>query len=113
MIAICGTGRGINKTSYMSIARRHQQVQETGNVAFVCTDGILDRTGYRSQSCLMQYIIDTLACLLACFQLADIPFQKAEVEPGIIADQFPYLIEIVPVAGRKVVQSDHFLVQPE
>src|SRR5690349_2576815 len=113
MIAIGGTGCGINKTPYMSIARCHQHIQKTRNVAFVCTNGILYGTRYRSESRLVQYIIDILACLLAGFQLADIAFKEVEVEPGLLTDQFPYLIEILPVARRKIVQPNHFLVQPE
>ena len=81
MVAIGGTGGGVDKAVHSCIPGGHQHIQKAGNVVFIGVDRVFNRPRYRTQGCLMQDIIYTLAGLVAGCEVPDVAFDEAETSP--------------------------------
>lgn len=93
--------------AHSGVAGGNEHVQKAADVDFVRGDGVLDRTGNRSQSRFMQYVFDPVHGLTAILKLADVADDQFETV-GIAFDQRN---EIFHVPCGEIVQANH-LVAP-
>lgn len=108
-----GVGEAFDTAPCIGIARGHEHVQKPGDVGGVGGDGVFDAAGHTAQCGLVQHVVHTLASALAVGQLADVALDEAEVGPLGGGDKGLHFIEVALVAGGKVVQAHHALIQLE
>lgn len=65
VVAIGAAAGGIHKAFYRGIACSHQHVQKAADVGGIGGDGVCHAAGHAAQSCLVQNVVDALACPLA------------------------------------------------
>ena len=61
----------------------------------------------------MQHVVDTLTSSLAVTQVANITLDERKSLPLLRSDQSSNLVQIMLVAGSKVVQTNNDLVHPQ
>ena len=74
---------------------------------------ILHRERHRPERRLMQDEINARTGALARGQVADVTLQELKPRPLRRADERLDLLQVLPLAGREVIQADHPLVQFE
>ncbi len=72
----------IDQILHRILATGLQDIQKTGNIAFVGPDGIINGTGNGPQGGLVQDNVNIGAGTAAGVQIADVPFQKGKPIPS-------------------------------
>jgi hypothetical protein len=68
---------------------------------------------HRPQSGLVQHDIHAGSRLAAQGEIADVAFEELEAARGCRADACRHVVQVLDVAGREVVDTDHRLAEPE
>ena len=113
MIAIGRTGGGVDEPGHIRVPGRDQHVHKAVDIALVGPDGILNGARHRAQRGLVQDIVHALTGLAAGCQIPDIALEEGEIVPLGCGDAGMDVVQIVLVAGGKIVQADDPLVQLE
>src|SRR5690606_23659832 len=66
-----------------------------------------------SQRGLMEHNVDAVTGFAADLCVADVSLEKAEALTCFGSDLFPDLVDVVPVTGREVVETDHVLTEEQ
>ena len=111
MVAIGGTGRGINKPLDPGIAGGNEHFDKARYVRFMTRQRILDGSWHRTQGRVVEHEIDPCASLPAVCEDPDIALYEREVVPCRSADRFLNLVKIAGVAGREVIDAHDSLVE--
>src|SRR5690606_37423159 len=102
VITVSGTGRGIHERTHLCVARSHEHVQEATDVHFIGGDRIFERTGNRTERCLVQHMVDTLGRATAHLEIPYVAFDELEAGPRVGAHVAFHLIEVVLVPRGEV-----------
>ncbi len=111
VVAIGAAAGGVGEAFDLSVAGGHQHVQKAGDVGAVGGDGVGQAAGHAAQGGLVEDVINTSTCALAVGQLADVALNEVKVSPLLGAHQALNFVQVVLVAGGKVVQAHHALVE--
>ena len=111
MVAIGGTGSGVDKSANLGVPGCDQHIQKTVDVRPVGSYRILDRTGNRAQCSLMQYIVNAGTGHAAALLITDISLYETEIHISRLATGISQrLIQVALVSCGKVIQSDNLLI---
>ncbi len=113
MVAVGGAGGGVDETAHLGVARGRHHVQKARDIGVIGGDRVGDRARHRAERGLVQHVVDTFAGTRAIAELADIAFDESKALPGRFAHAGAHFIEIVLMAGRKIVQTGDALVQTQ
>jgi hypothetical protein len=85
------------------------QLREPHDVRLERAQGIFDGAGHRTQGGLVQHGIDSTRDPSADRGIPDVPFDEVEPLPGSVTHRSAYVVEVVTVSRREVVEADHTL----
>ena len=95
------------------VARREQHVEEAVHVAVVRAQRLVDGAWHAAEACLVQHHVDRGARRGAGIERADVAFDEAKILPARFADGLAHESQVLALAGREIVQTDHCLVELE
>src|SRR5260221_461768 len=111
MIAVGCARAGVNEARDAGVARRDQHLEKTRDVVVVSADRAFDRARHAAAGRLMQDDVRAPAGAAALIERADIALDEVETFPAARLYARLYLGQVVPVAGREIVQAGHVLIQ--
>ncbi len=111
VVAVGGAGGGVGEALDPFVFCCHQHVQEPVDVGLIGGDGIIDGPGHGTQGRLVEDVVGAGDGFFTVFQVADVAFDEGETSPLVGGDGLLDFVQVVLVAGGKVVQADDGLVQ--
>jgi len=111
LVAIGGARGRVGETADLRVARGDQHVQEARAVHLMGRERVFKRPGHRAKGRLVQNVARAGAGRSAVVELADVALDQAKARPGLRPDAPAHLVQIAPVAGGEIVQSDDVLAE--
>ena len=130
VVAIGAAAGRVGKAFDLGVAGGDQHVQKAGDVGVVGGHGVGQAAGHTAEGGLVQDVVDGAHRdggaaptrghrgmpghgALAVGQVADVALYELEVGPLLGGDQGLHLLKVALVAGGKVVEANHALVELE
>lgn len=101
----------VHETLHAFVARGHQHVEKAVDVGGVTGDRVGEAAWHRTESCLVENVVDTIAGVTAVFQFADVALEESKARPLFAGDHAANLVEVALVAGGEVIEADDRLVE--
>ena len=95
------------------VAGGDQHVDEAVDIDRVGLERVLDRARHRAEGCLVEHVVGISHGAPASVDISDVAFEHAKALQGRRADRRFEIGEIVLMAGREIVESDHDLAETQ
>lgn len=113
MIAVGGTGAGVDEALHASVLGGDEHVEEAVDVGAVGGDGVGDRAGDGAEGGLVEDDVDAFAGGAAGVEVGNVGFEEAEAGPGVGADLGADVGEVLAAAVGEVVEAGDGVAVPE
>ena len=111
VIAVSRTRSRVHESLYARVASGDKHIEKPGCISCVCLKRIAYRSWHGAKGRLVQHDIRRFTNLATRGEVDDVSLEELMSGPFRFANRDTRFVEVVPIAGRKIVDTDDVLLE--